>query len=68
METCKAIDDLKPSLSAGPDGVSNRLLKCLKFEIALPFTIIANESVNEGIFPSIWKLGSVVPIHKKGSK
>lgn len=59
---------LKPSLFAVPDNNSNRLLKRLKYEIATPFTRIANIAIEKGILPSKWKQGHVGQIEKKGSK
>ena len=48
--------------------MSNRTIKNLKFEILAPLTLLINSSINEGIFPGIWKLGRVCPIHKRGAK
>ena len=67
-ETLKALDSLKPTMSAGPDRISNRLIKGLKFIICNPFTKVANVSLETGIFPSLWKQGNVIPIHKKESR
>ena len=67
-ETLKAIDSLKPTMSAGPDRISNRLIKGLKFNICNPFTKVANISLETGTFPSLWKQGNVIPIHKKESR
>ena len=30
--------------------------------------IIFNQSLETGVFPSEWKKGNIVPIHKKGAK
>ena len=54
-EVSLCIDSLKPSTIAGPDGISNRIIKCLKFEILSPLTELFNASISSGIFPSIWK-------------
>ena len=67
-ETLKAIDSLKPTMSAGPDRISNRLIKSLKFNICTPFAKVANISLETGTFPSLWKQGNVIPIHKKESR
>ena len=31
-----------------------------------PLTILFNRCLNEGIFPIIWKIARVTPLHKKG--
>ena len=68
-EVATSIDKLSYSASSGPDGVSNRTLKNLKFEIIPALTKIINCSINSGIFPQIWKTSRVCPIFKnKGSK
>ena len=64
-ETLKAIDSQKPSISCGPDRISNRLMKSLKLNLCIPFTKVANISLETDTFPSIWKQGNVIPIHKK---
>ena len=33
-----------------------------------PLTILFNLCLNEGIFPNIWKIAHVTPLHKKGSE
>ena len=34
--------------------------------ITEPLTILFNRCLNEGIFPNIWKIAHVTPLHKKG--
>jgi len=67
-EVSKAIDDLKPTLSSGPDNIPGLLLKHVKFEIIPLFTRIINCSISSGLFPSIWNSGKIIPVHKNGSK
>ena len=52
-ETLKAIDSMKPTMFGGPDRISNRLIKSLKFNICTPFTKVANISLETGTFPSV---------------
>ena len=61
----KLIDSLKPKQSAGPDGISYRMLKELKHEIVQPLTIIINQSMAESHFVDCWKRANIVPIKKK---
>ena len=37
-------------------------------KITLPLSIIFENIINTGIFPTLWKSGNVTPIHKKDSK
>ena len=59
------IDSLKPKTSAGPDNISNNLIKIIKQEIVPSLTIIINQSLETGIFPESLKIAKVVPLFKK---
>ena len=60
---------LKPKKAAGADGISHELLKALSPSIAIPLSLVFNQSFVTGIFPDVWKAAVVVPIYKnKGSK
>ena len=61
----KIIDSLKPKTSAGPDNISNNLIKIIKQEIVPSLTIIINQSLETGIFPDSLKIAKVVPLFKK---
>ena len=67
-ETLKKFDSLKLTPSFGTDGISNRLVKSLKFQICVPFTKLANNTLELGIFSTVSKQGKVTPIDKKGNK
>jgi len=54
--------------SPGPDGVSGYILTNLANSIAYPIFNLYNKSLEEGVFPSIWKKSSVTPDFKKGNK
>jgi hypothetical protein len=64
-DVLKIIDSLKPKSSCGYDGISSKLLKMIKHEIAKPLTLIINQSLNTGIFPDELKTAKVIPLHKK---
>ena len=68
LEVSKAIDDLKPNMSSGPDNIPGVLLKHVKFEILPLLTRIINCSITSGQFPSAWNSGKIIPVHKNGSK
>jgi len=65
-DVIREIQKLKCTYSSGPDGISNALLKFLKYEIAVPLTTIINKSIMEGVFPTVWKSGKICPVPKKG--
>ena len=67
-EVASCIDKIRPSSSTGPDGVSNRTLKILKFQIVKPLTRIINANITSSHFPNIWKIGRVCPTFKRGAK
>ena len=48
--------------------IHNKLLIATVDIITEPLTIrLFNRCLNEGIFPNIWKIAHVTPLHKKGS-
>ena len=53
------------NLSAGHDDIKNRIIKKVDKELALPLTIIFNESFSAGIVPENHKIAKVIPIYKK---
>ena len=61
----KIIGDLKPKSSAGYDNLSSKLLKDIKGIISCPLSIIINQSLCSGIFPSKLKLPKIIPLYKK---
>ena len=65
-KVAKIIGNLKPKVSAGYDNLSSKLLKDLKDIISRPLSIIINQSLCCGIFPSKLKLAKVIPLYKKG--
>ena len=63
-----AIKKLSKCNSVGDDEVPYFLIFDCAEILADPLTAIFNRSVNTCEFPSIWKIGRVVPIHKSGDK
>ena len=60
------IDTLKHKTSTGlVHGISNKLLKFEKSDIAKLFTVIINKILNVGIFPDLLKISKVVPLYKR---
>ena len=63
-EVEQIIEQLPNKTSHGHDGLSNMLLKDLKTGILFPVCKIFNQSISEGIFPSLMKLAEVIPLYK----
>ena len=65
-EVASLIELLNPNKATGPDGISNKLLKAVSKEIAVPLSILFNRSFREGKFGEIYKYSNVIPLPKKG--
>ena len=60
--------NLKIDKSEGPNGIPTKILHLLKKESSPLLSYLFNCSFSTGTFPSILKIGKVIPIHKKLSK
>lgn len=60
--------NLKQTSSPGPDNIHPRVLREVANEICHPLSILFRKSIDVGVLPQEWKLGSVVPIFKKGDR
>ena len=58
------INKLKNKNSSGVDELSNKLLKAIGTELSKPLTIIVNQCLLTGIFPSLLKIAKVKPLFK----
>lgn len=67
-DVLNAIKKLKPSTSAGPDGIPPIVLKQCASSLCQPLLMICNKSVELGRFPESWKLSVMFPAFKKGDK
>ena len=54
--------------AAGPDGISNRILRELATELSYPLCSIFNQSLQTGTFPDSWKLSIVCLISKTSDR
>lgn len=63
-----ALLKLKNVYSAGPDGLPGNFFFNIKSFLCTPLWQIFRRSIDEGIFPCIWKLSSITPIFKSGDK
>ena len=67
-EVLKLIRNLPNKRSSGHDDIDNVLLKEIAMTISNPLTKLFNESLSSGIFPDIFKLAEVIPLHKNGPR
>ena len=65
LEQLRSLDT---NTSPGPDGVHPMLLKSCSTALALPLLMIFRKSLVSGCLPHFWKISSVIPIFKSGSK
>lgn len=65
LNKLKKLDSCK---GAGPDNIPPFFIKRCKFALALPLTLIFNQSLTEGCFPDKWKLARIVPIYKNNDQ
>ena len=59
------ISKLNPNKATGSDGVSAKMLILCGDTAAIPLKILFNNILSMGVYPRIWKLANVTPIHKK---
>ena len=52
----------------GCDEISVRMIKLSDYALVYPLKLIFSNSIRTGVFPNIWKLANVVPVHKKDKK
>ena len=60
--------NINPHKACGPDNVSGRVIRECASELCVPITKLCRISLEQGVFPRLWKRANIVPIHKKGSK
>ena len=68
QDVIKAINEFDANKASGPDGISPKLIKEGKHELAYPYTKLFNLSIRLQKFPDSYKLSNVIPIHKNDSK
>ena len=69
VESVKSIlRGINPSKACGPDNVSARVIRECADELTAPVAMLCRLSLDQGVFPKVWKRANIVPIHKKGAK
>ncbi|XP_052561953.1 uncharacterized protein LOC120430056 [Culex pipiens pallens] len=63
----KVLSSVDPSKGPGPDGLPPVFVKSCANSLVVPVSVIFNKSLEHAIFPDIWKLASISPIHKSGN-
>ena len=64
----KLIENLPNKTSSGNDDITNVILKKLGLSVAVPMTLIFNNSLCSGTFPTAMKSADVIPLFKGGNK
>ena len=64
IEIIEILHTLKPKTSTGSDCVTSKLLKLVKYEIAIPLKILINACIKANYFPKIWKIAKIIPLYK----
>ena len=62
------ISSLNPAKSHGCDGISIKMIHICRHQIILPLKLIFESCVSSGVYPDLWKMSNVCPVHKKESK
>ena len=60
------LDSIPPNKACGPDGISARIIRECSGVLSVPLAKICRLSIEQGVFPEIWKRANVVPVFKKG--
>ena len=66
LEVESVIKTLVIGKASGPNGLSNRILRELSSELAIPFCSLFNQSLRSSTFPGSYKEANVCPVPKKG--
>ena len=64
----KIIQKLDPNKAHGYYKISIHILKICGSSIYKHLELVFKQCIETGVFPSEWKNGNIVPIHKKGDK
>lgn len=63
-EVSKSIQKLRANSAAGHDGISPKIIKCLRYKLVPLMVILVNQIFASGIYPDSLKHAVVVPIYK----
>ena len=60
------IDNLENKNSSGHDGISNKLLKSIRYAVCKLLPLIIYQMLTSGIFPEAFNKSKTIPLSKKG--
>ena len=64
QDTVKAILlSVNKHKACGPDNISARIIRACAAELTVPVTKLCQLSLEQGVFPKIWKRANIVPIY-----
>ena len=63
-EVQNRLSKLNASKAGHPEDIPVKIIKEFSFELTEPLTKIFNASLQEGVFPSVWKTASIIPVPK----
>ena len=61
----KFIQTLDQNKAHGHDDISVRMIKICGSSIIKPLQLLFNNCLKQEVFPNIWKMANVLPVHKK---
>nr|CAI5865990.1 unnamed protein product [Callosobruchus analis] len=67
-EVRSIIDGLKNTTSKDPYDMNVKIIKHIKNIIIIPFTKLINQCLKATLFPKVFKVAKVIPLHKNGSQ
>ena len=67
-EVLKHLRNVDISKACGPDNITNKMLKMSAESLSHPLSKLINKIFSTHQYPTIWKFGTIVPIHKKDKK
>ena len=67
-DIAKILQNVDPNKAHGHDKISICMLQLCSNSICKPLELVFKQAMESGSFPSEWKKGNVVPIHKKDDK
>ena len=59
---------LDPKKSAGPDGLTPKIIRSCAYTLHKPLALLFNKSIEMGIYPEKFQLAKVIPIYKSAEK
>ena len=63
-EVRKRLKMINPRKATGPDGVSGRVLQTCSSQLATPYCMLFQMSIDEHVVPKCWKASVIIPVPK----